>query len=149
MSGRPKRAPIDEDADALRLLVREAHEATQDLKATIREAQTTREQLMTMAAVAITESVDVAVSEGLAAYSAAIAKAIEEATDAVYKRFDVIADTLLGETESQKRRGMVPMVDQAALVRKIVRGATPDDLTPEELEAIHTMQTNQRKRSSQ
>jgi hypothetical protein len=146
VSGRPKRTQVDEDADALRLLIREAHEATKDLKAVIREATEARESLITMAAVTVEQGINIAVEEGLKAYSESISTAIDDATDAVYERFDVIAATLLGESEKQKRRGDIRVVDQAALLRKIVQGANPDDLTDEELSAVRAIQTNRRNR---
>jgi hypothetical protein len=146
VSGRPKRTQVDEDADALRLLIREAHEATKDLKAAVREATEARESLITMAAVTVEQGINIAVEEGLKAYSESISTAIDDATDAVYERFDVIAATLLGESEKQKRRGDIRVVDQAVLLRKIVQGANPDDLTDEELSAVRAIQTNRRNR---
>lgn len=129
MSGRPKRTQAEEDADALRVLIREAHEALKDLKVTIREAKEAREELASMAAVAVSESIDMAVKQGLETYALAIEKAIDNATDAVYARFDVIAATLLGETEQDKRKGEPTMGDLAHLVRRVITGVNPDELT--------------------
>ena len=54
------------------------------------------------------------IETGLANYAAAIDSAIETATAAVYKRFDVIAGILLGEVGSEKD----DFEDAARLVRK-------------------------------
>lgn len=137
MSGRPKRTQAEEDADALRVLVREAHEALKDIKATIREAKEAREELSSMTAVAVSESIDLAVSEGLETYAASIEKAIEDATNAVYNRFDVIAATLLGETEQDKRKGEPTMGDLARLVRRVITtDVNPSELSESERQSI-------------
>jgi hypothetical protein len=145
MSGRPRRSQVDEDADALRVLIREGHEVLKDLKATIREAQQAREDLVAAAGVAVNTGIEVAVEEGLRRYGEAIKDAIDHATDAVYERFDVIAATLLGETETQKRKGEPSMDDYAKLMRRVMEGAHPEELTAQELDQVSAIADRQRR----
>lgn len=110
-----------EDTDALRLVVREAHEVIKDLRTVIREATEVRKGITDDIAAAVTGGIDDAVKIGLEGYSAAISVAIEDATEAVYQRFDTIAETLLGITERDKREGNVSIADQAKLVRSLIQ----------------------------
>jgi hypothetical protein len=77
----------------LRELVAEAHGAAKDLRLAIREARQLRSTLPDEAARRIGESVD----QGLAEYSASLEHGIDEATKAVYRRFDTIVAVCLGE----------------------------------------------------
>jgi DNA-directed RNA polymerase subunit L len=104
--------PITEnDIEAIREATRAAHEAIKDLKAAIREAKQVTEEMRSAATYAVTHGVNDAVELGLAAYSDEIGKAIHEATDEVYARFEQLTDTLLGE--SRRHRGEGPLAEYA------------------------------------
>ena len=89
----------------LRDLIRQAHEATRDLRAALREAHVMQDSLAVAAEKAVTEKFSAEVESGLASFNDALAKAIEDGTQAVYRRFDRIEKLLLGEDEKSVRAG--------------------------------------------
>lgn len=89
----------------LRDLIRQAHEATSDLRAAIREAKALRDSLPAAAEKAVTEQVSAVVEKGLADFGGALDKAIEAGTQAVFRRFDKIEQLLLGEDPKSIRAG--------------------------------------------
>jgi hypothetical protein len=90
---------------ALRDLIRQAHEATRDLRAALREAQAMRDSLPAAAEKAVSEKFTAEVEAGLASFHDALGKAIEDGTQAVFRRFDTIEKLLLGEDERSVRAG--------------------------------------------
>jgi N-methylhydantoinase B/oxoprolinase/acetone carboxylase alpha subunit len=139
---------IREDADELRVLIRQAHEATKDVRAAMRDMeslkadlQVIQDALLEAAAYAISNGIEqimnTAVEDGLASYNNAIKEAIKEAEDAIYERFDVIAGILMGDKDVDGSRPVIE--DQARLVRKVTQGASPADLTAEEVERMTTI----------
>jgi hypothetical protein len=93
---RPKRT-FDEVED-LRVATRAAHEAIQDLRAVMREAEQIKLEVITAASMAVTEGLSLAIRSGMDTYQRAISEAMEEAVTGIHKRFDTIADQLVGAT---------------------------------------------------
>ena len=89
----------------LRDLIRQAHEATSDLRAVLREAKVMRDGLPAAAEQAVTEKFSAEVQSGLASFQGALDKAIEDGTQAVFRRFDQIERLLLGEDDKSVRAG--------------------------------------------
>ena len=89
----------------LRDLIREAHEATSDLRAAMREARGMRDSLPAAAEKAVTEKFQAEVECGLVSFGEALDKAIKDGTQAVFRRFDRIEKLLLGEDERSVRAG--------------------------------------------
>lgn len=89
----------------LRDLIRQAHEATSDLRAAIREAKAVRDSLPAAAEKAVTEQLSEEVKAGLDSFGKELDKAIEAGTQAVFKRFDRIEQLLLGEDAKTVRAG--------------------------------------------
>ena len=89
----------------LRGLIRQAHEATSDLRAVLREAKAVRDSLPAAAEKAVTEQVGAEVKAGLDSFGEELDKAIEVGTQAVFKRFDRIEKLLLGEDAKTVRAG--------------------------------------------
>ncbi len=103
----------------MKALIREAHEVMKDLRQTMRDAGRIRADVALLAKTAAEDVVDPVIASTLETYQATIAAAIESATEAVYARFDTIADLLLGETKSQRRRHGESLPETAA---RIARG---------------------------
>lgn len=110
----------------LRELIRQAHEATSDLRAAIREAKTMRDSLPAAAQKAVTEQFSAEVESGLRSFREALDKAIDTGTQAVFRRFDRIEKLLLGEDDKSVRAGKrsIPqMVETIAAVEGNVPAA--------------------------
>lgn len=101
MSGKAKRKTPEEEVEALRSATREAHEAIADMTRLVREMRALHTQVQEAAGVVFTERMEHHVAEGLTALSTSMAKGIEDATAAVYRRFDTITSILLGEGHGQ------------------------------------------------
>jgi Sec-independent protein translocase protein TatA len=102
--------PVNE-ADDLREAAREAHSAMKDMRALMREAEKvmgTLEQRVEELRKAVHNEVDTqianVVKEGLDEYGKTMDQAIKDGTNAVYRRFDLIYDLLMGKSPSQKRK---------------------------------------------
>ena len=108
----------------LRDLIRRAHEATSDLRAVLREARAVRDTLPAAAEKAVTEQLGAEVNEGLRSFQAALDKAIDSGTDAVFKRFDRIEKLLLGEDRGSVRAGK-PSIPQMIGTIAAVEGNVP------------------------
>jgi phosphoenolpyruvate-protein kinase (PTS system EI component) len=103
---------------ALRAATREAHEAIKDLRAVIREAKEVKEKLGVEMTDVWDNGMREVVSTGLAEYNTTIKRAIDEATQAVFDRFNVLADRLLGVDKGTRRRGEFSIEE---LVRRVGR----------------------------
>jgi hypothetical protein len=108
----------DEEVAALKEATREAHEAMKDLNMLIQLAKATVKELNAAVSEALEEGIGKQVQEGLDAYKDSLGNAIDTATESIYKRFDMIADLLLGEDKQSKRAGKASI---AELVEKKVR----------------------------
>jgi len=115
-------ADLQQEIADLRDATREAHEAIKDLRQIMREAREIRADVVLLATTSAEEVVDPVIVAALERYQATIATAIESATTAVYARFDIIADLLLGETKKQRRRYGESLPETAAKIAEI-RGA--------------------------
>jgi putative cell wall-binding protein len=93
------------EAEELRAATREAHEVLKDLRQVVREAKVVRNSLHASAEKALEDGINATVEASLEKYRDTIEKAIEEATKAVFDRFDTLADHLMGETKKAKRQG--------------------------------------------
>lgn len=113
---------MDTDAKiaALKEATREANEVLGDIKRTLREAREFAEVEVPKMVKATVEPI---VEENLASWKVALDESIEKSTQAVYARFDVIADLLLGEDRKSKKLGM-PTVQQM-VEKRIEDGSTP------------------------
>ena len=89
----------------LRDLIRQAHEATSDLRAVLREARAVRDSLPAAAEKAVTEQLGAEVKAGLESFGKELDKAIDSGTDAVFRRFDKLEKMLLGEDPKSAREG--------------------------------------------
>ena len=110
----------------LRDLIRQAHEATSDLRAVLREARAVRDSLPAAAGKAVSEQLGAEVKAGLDSFQKALDRAIDSGTDAVFKRFDRIEQLLLGEDRASVRAGKpsIPqMIESIAAVEGNVPGA--------------------------
>ena len=108
----------------LRDLIRQTHEATRDLRAVLREAKAVRDSLPAAAEKAVTEKFNAEVEAGLASFHDALGKAIEDATQAVFRRFDTIEKLLLGEDDKSVRAGK-PSIPQMIETIAAVEGNVP------------------------
>lgn len=94
-----------DDIKALKDATREAHEAIQGLREVMREAKQVTDTLRTVLDDVIKQQIQERVDAGLRNYVADIKRATDEATDAVFKRYDILTDTLLGTTKAHLRNG--------------------------------------------
>jgi len=108
----------------LRDLIKRAHEATSDLRTAMREAKAMRDSLPAAAEKAVTEKFQAEVESGLASFGTALDKAIEDGTQAVFRRFDGIEKLLLGEDDKSVRAGK-PSIPQMLEVIAAVEGNVP------------------------
>jgi len=86
----------------LRELLQEGHGLVKDLTRLIREVQQLRDSLPETVNAKISD----AVASGLEEYKATLAEAIEDATNSVYKRFDVLTAICLGQDPHSVRTGV-------------------------------------------
>ena len=110
----------------LRDLIRQAHEATRDLQVALREARAMRDSLPAAAEKAVSEKLSAEVESGLASFGNALDKAVEDGTQAVFRRFDKIEKLLLGEDDKSVRAGKLSipqMIETIAAVEGNVPAA--------------------------
>ena len=108
----------------LRDLIRQAHEATSDLRAVLREAKTVRDSLPAAAEKAVGDQLNAEIKAGLDSFGKALDKAIDTGTDAVFTRFDRIEKLLLGEDPSSVRAGK-PSIPEMIETIAAVEGNVP------------------------
>ena len=108
----------------LRDLIKQAHEATSDLRAVLREARAVRDSLPAAAEKAVTEQLSAEVKAGLDSFQKALDQAVDDGTDAVFKRFDRIEKLLLGEDPQSVRAGK-PSIPQMLETIAVVEGNVP------------------------
>jgi len=83
-----------------------------------------RDSLPAAAEKAVTEKFQAEVESGLASFGTALDKAIEDGTQAVFRRFDGIEKLLLGEDDKSVRAGK-PSIPQMLEVIAAVEGNVP------------------------
>ena len=103
----------EDDLLALKEATREAHEALQDLRAVVKEAKAIKGTLRDEAIEALANGVRDIVAAGLGSYAKMITGAIDDAVDRVNKRFDTLADVLMGEDKRTRRRGEPSLLELA------------------------------------
>jgi DNA-binding FrmR family transcriptional regulator len=108
----------------LRDLIRQAHEATADLRAVLRQAKAMRDSLPAAAEKAVTEKFAAEVETGLESFGKALDKAVEDGTQAVFRRFDRIEQLLLGEDRRSVRAGK-PSIPQMIETIAAIEGNVP------------------------
>jgi N-methylhydantoinase B/oxoprolinase/acetone carboxylase alpha subunit len=108
----------DEEVASLNALVRESHECIKDLNAAMKNAEKMIERIENAAAQKVDEVVQPIIAEFLKHYADTMMQAIKEGEEAVYERFNDIANILLGETRSQQGKRM-SLVEQAEALRRI------------------------------
>lgn len=120
----------DEDVARLKEATREAHEVIKDLKRAVADARETHRLLHACVQDALNAGIGEQVQQGLDEYKDSLNKAIDDATQAVYTRFDQIADILLGEDKQSKRAGKpsIPeLVERRAQMMFSNQGKATDD----------------------
>lgn len=115
-------------ATEVRDLIRDAHAAAKDLRQASRDAQT---MLAKMAEAEVSERLEGAVEKGLEEYKATLAEAIERSTDAVFRRFDTLANIMLGKGEVSD---LEAMAHRKLANRQAMRNREPVDVTVKKLE---------------
>jgi phosphoenolpyruvate-protein kinase (PTS system EI component) len=100
-----------EEVDALRELVRTAHESMKDLRSLIREAHVANEMLASRLDLLTDNKIRSVVITGLEKFHKELEVNIADATNKVYARFDTITDILMGEDKASKRRGQKSVVE--------------------------------------
>jgi chorismate mutase len=108
-----KRRDAGDEVAVLKAATREAHVAAQELASVIREARKLQAELKGAATIAVDEAVKPVIDAGMEKFNKSLMEAIELATEAVYKRFDIIRDLLLGEDRATVRRGEESIQDLA------------------------------------
>jgi predicted phage-related endonuclease len=99
------RNPTDQKIDEMREATRAANETLSDLKRTLKEVKKVQAEVHKEIDTAFDDKVATVVADTLASYRVSIDEAIENATQAVFDRFDTIHKTLTGETRADKRAG--------------------------------------------
>lgn len=94
-----------DDIDDLKAATRAAHEMIQELNEAIRDAEKAAEGLRKMVHDQVDDVLSREVRGGLEALGKVVQKACDDATELVYRRFDTITATLLGETKDRRRKG--------------------------------------------
>ena len=93
------------EAEQLRAVTLEAHEAIKDLRATIREAQDVLVQVKIASRKALDEDMGDAIRDGLVQFHDANATAIASAEKSIYERFAKIGDILMGDDRRSRAAG--------------------------------------------
>lgn len=137
MSHQP--TPANEIAD-LKVAIREAHEILKDLKQMIKVAQQVRDEVIGAASILVNDAIEEAIRIGLAAYGKAIETAIEDATDAVYDRFDTLFENLMAVDKASVKKGDPSVYDMLEAIRMVKqtrkvrdnRSIVLDKITPDD-----------------
>jgi hypothetical protein len=96
---------MSEEYDDLFALVQDAHRAIKDLRGLIRESREVGDQLRSVIATEFHEQMDQTAAREFQRFGDQIGSQVEVATQAVFDRFDLIANILLGEVKSSLRKG--------------------------------------------
>jgi hypothetical protein len=122
-------APGARELAELKQATREAHEAIKDLRTVLAEARVFQAESL---AAQVDTKVHDQVADGLARYQGTLAKAVDDATAAVFRRFDTIVANLLGHddgtsTEEALRRftDRVRILDAETLAHARLQGTEP------------------------
>jgi len=113
------RSHLDEDADALRVLIREGHEVMKDLRRVIREAEEKKDGLIALVPMLTSERIEQSVQEQLAGFGVTLDLAIKDAESSIFDRFDALQKVLMSEDKQSVEEGEVPLKDYVRIVRKL------------------------------
>lgn len=102
---------VGEEIKNLEAAIREAHTLLKDLRAATKDAKDAIVQVRAVARSVFEEEMAAQVDAGLKSYAEGIGKSIDEATEAVFHRFDTIANTLLGEGKRARKQGQTALRD--------------------------------------
>lgn len=111
-----KLALLDEKIAELDSKIREANGTLKDIRAERAAAEKTIRDFREGLEEKLAEIVEASVAAGLKEWSESIDKAIDDATQTVYHRFDVIADALTGMDRASRAEGKPPL---EALARRV------------------------------
>jgi hypothetical protein len=126
---REAKRDLDESFERLENLIREAHGAVKDLRTAITDAR----QVETRLPEAANKQIAKAVTLDLERFTSEVNTAIQEATDAAYRRFDAIADVLMG-TDPQSVADGLPSIE--TMVSRIA-GTLPTGYRNEMAKRVH------------
>ena len=118
--------PLEEAERLGTRLIEAIHEArvvTKDLRSAIAEARTVQRELQGQVAEIVDKEISTEVAKGLDEYKESLTKAIEKAEASVQKRFDDLADILLGEDAKTKRQGKASIPELARQKYRRTSGA--------------------------
>jgi BMFP domain-containing protein YqiC len=107
---------MSEEYDTLYELVQEAHRCIKDMRGLIRESREVGDQLRSVIASEFDEQMHEVAHQAFQHFATAVGDQVEVATQAVFDRFDLIANILLGEVKSSMRKGG-GLTDAARLIR--------------------------------
>ena len=85
------------ETDDLKALITEAHEVLKDCNSVIKAMKVVRDELLATADEVFEERIEEQAKAHLDKFNASMTEHIDKATDAVYARFDRIADILTGK----------------------------------------------------
>jgi hypothetical protein len=109
----------EEKNEELKMTIREANESLKEIKRAIKEGEKLLESVDVMVKAKFDTLIEAQVIEKLASYDESMKEAVENGTNAVYRRFDLIADILLGETNRRKRDGeSIMILARSALIKE-------------------------------
>jgi DNA anti-recombination protein RmuC len=109
----------DQDLEDLKQATREAHMAIKDLSKLMKEFNKLRDDLRAELQKSVDEQIKPVIESSLQEWSDQTVTFIDQAEDRINKRFDTLADILLGETREEKRK------DSDRADRKARRGPHP------------------------
>jgi hypothetical protein len=111
--------------EQLKAVTREAHAAIKDLEKSMKDArlllksmETVKDELMAVSDQVFEQRMQERVDAGLDLYSKSLDKAIEDATEATYRRFDTLSDIMLGGNgDGQKLARVVEARNPEAIIQ--------------------------------
>ena len=118
-------AALDAKIETLRELIREANGTLSDIRAERRATEKLIQDFRADTVARLNSTVEAAVESGLKDLGQSIETAIGNATEAVYRRFDVISDALTGNDPESRAAGKKPLDVLARQVRAKQEAAGP------------------------
>lgn len=111
-----------DEVEELRDLIRQMHEALKDGTRLLKAMETVKEELVSVSQEVFEERIEGVVKEALDGFNVTMIKHIDDATEAVYNRFDVLGRVLLGKgkksdiellTHNAHQSGNLPIIQRA------------------------------------
>jgi hypothetical protein len=110
---------VSDEADTLVDLLRQAHEVMGDLRRLIKEAQAVVDSIPKRAMDEVGDLLIAASEKELVAYHQGVEESIQDAQQAIFDRFDSIANIILNVSKRTIRQGETAE-DAAQQIRKII-----------------------------